>query len=241
MSNRIKLKITIPESLDDITLQQYQKYVKVMNGLDKESDSAAEFANLKALEIFCGLELKESYNIPLHTFDAVLEQLAEVLSQDTPLKKRFWFRGSNGVEVEYGMHPNLNDMTSGEYFDLDKYINNFEDMHKAMAVLYRPIVKQSKGMYQIEDYEGSDKYAEYMKYMPASVAIGARLFFYRLGMKLSKAMIASSLKEMSPHQLSQVESKFLEQNGVGINQFMHSLEEMSESLMRLPNLTSTSV
>lgn len=241
MGKKIQFKITIPESLDDITLSQYQKYVKVMSSLDKESDEAAEFANLKALEIFCGLELKESYKIPLHTFDAVLEQLALVLSQDTPLKKRFWFRGSNGVEVEYGMHPNLNDMTSGEYFDLDKYINNFDDMHKAMAVLYRPIVKQHKDLYDIEEYEGSDKYAEYMKYMPASVAIGARLFFYRLGMKLSKAMIASSLQQMSPQELSQVESKFLEQNGVGINQFMHSLEEMSESLMKLPNLTSTSV
>ena len=239
--SKIQFKIRIPESLDDITLEQYQKYVKVMSKLDKDSDGAAEFANLKALEIFCGLELKESYKIPLHTFDAVLEQLALVLSQDTPLKKRFWFRGSNGVEVEYGMHPNLNDMTSGEYFDLDKYINNFEDMHKAMAVLFRPIVKKYKDLYDIEEYEGSNKYAEYMKYMPASVAIGARVFFYRLGMKLSKATIASSLQGLKPQELSQVESKFLEANGVGINQFMHSLEEMSESLTKLPSLISTNV
>lgn len=239
--SKIQFKIRIPESLDDITLEQYQKYVKVMSKLDKDSDGAAEFANLKALEIFCGLELKESYKIPLHTFDAVLEQLALVLSQDTPLKKRFWFRGSNGVEVEYGMHPNLNDMTSGEYFDLDKYINNFEDMHKAMAVLFRPIVKKHKDLYDIEEYEGSNKYAEYMKYMPASVAIGARVFFYRLGMKLSKATIVSSLQGLKPQELSQVESKFLEANGVGINQFMHSLEEMSESLTKLPSLISTNV
>lgn len=239
--SKIQLKITIPESLDDITLQQYQKYVKVMSKLDKDSDGAAEFANLKALEIFCGLELKESYKIPLHTFDAVLEQLALVLSQDTPLKKRFWFRGSNGVEVEYGMHPNLNDMTSGEYFDLDKYINNFEDMHKAMAVLFRPIVKKHKDLYQIEEYEGSDKYAEYMKYMPASVAIGARVFFYRLGMKLSKHTIASSLQGLKPQELLQVENKFSEVNGVGIHQFMHSLEEMSQGLTKLPGLTYTNV
>lgn len=239
--SKIQLKITIPESLDDITLEQYQKYVKVMSKLDKDSDGAAEFANLKALEIFCGLELKESYKIPLHTFDAVLEQLALVLSQDTPLKKRFWFRGSNGVEVEYGMHPNLNDMTSGEYFDLDKYLNNFEDMHKAMAILFRPIVKKHKDLYQIEDYQGSDKYAEYMKYMPASVAIGARVFFYRLGMKLSKHTIASSLQGLKPQELSQVESKFSEANGVGIHQFMHSLEEMSQSLTKLPGLTYTNV
>jgi len=98
-------------------------------------------------------------------------------------------RGSNGVEVEFGMHPNLNDMTSGEYYDLDNYINDFSTMHKAMAILFRPIVKHYKDLYDIEEYNGTDKYEEHMKYMPADVAIGARLFFYRLRMKLSKHTI----------------------------------------------------
>ena len=114
-------------------------------------------------------------------------------------------------------------------------------MHKAMAILFRPIVKKHKDLYQIEEYQGSDKYAEYMKYMPASVAIGARVFFYRLGMKLSKHTIASSLQGLKPQELSQVESKFSEANGVGIHQFMHSLEEMSQSLTKLPGLTYTNV
>ena len=77
-----------------------------------------------------------------------------------------------------------------------------------------------------------------MKYAPVNVAIGARLFFYRLGMKLSKHTIASSLEGMKPQERLQVESRFLEQNGVGINHFMHSREEMSQDLMKLQNLTS---
>ena len=234
MGKQIELKIRIPDNINDITLEQYQKYAKIVNGIDKESEESVEFLNLKALEIFCGLELKESYGIPINTFDEVLEQLGLVLSQETPLKKRFWFRGTNGVEVEFGMHPNLNDMTSGEYFDLDKYMNNFDDMHKAMAVLFRPIVKHRKDLYDIEEYEGSGKYAEHMKHMPAGVALGAYVFFYRLGMKLSKHTILSSLQGMKQEERLRVENNFLARSGVGINQFMHSLEAISQSLTKLP-------
>ena len=107
-------------------------------------------------------------------------------------------------------------------------------MHKAMAILFRPITAKKGEFYEIEEYEGSDKYAGYMLHMPANVAIGALVFFYRLGMKLSKHTMDYSLKEMTPSQRSQVESKFLELNGVGISHFMHSLEAMLQSLNRLP-------
>ena len=238
MGKQIELQLRIPQSLNDITLQDYQKYVKVASGIEEETKESIEFLNLKALEIFCDLQLKESYKIPIHVFDEVLEQLGNVLGQDTPLVKRFWMRGSNGVEVEFGMHPNLNDMTSGEYYDLDNYINDFSTMHKAMAILFRPIVKHYKDLYDIEEYNGTDKYEEHMKYMPADVAIGARLFFYRLRMKLSKHTILSSLKGMTPEERLRAEKSFLDKNGVGINQFMHSLEEMSQSLTKLPNSMS---
>ena len=241
MGKQIELELTIPESINDITLQQYQKYVKVTSGIEEETKESIEFLNLKALEIFCGLELKESFKIPIHTFDIVLEKLSSVLSEDTPLVKRFWFRGDNGVEVEFGMHPNLHDMTSGEYFDLDNYINNFDEMHRAMAVLFRPIVKHHKDLYEIEEYTGTAKYEEHMKYMPAGIALAARLFFYRLGMKLSKHTILSSLKAMTPEERLQAERSFLDKNGVGINQFMHSLEEMSQNLTRLPSSMSIHV
>jgi hypothetical protein len=107
-------------------------------------------------------------------------------------------------------------------------------MHKAMAVLFRPITKKRKDLYDIEEYDGSDKYADYMKYMPLNVALGAVVFFYRLGMKLSRHTMSSSLSQMTKDQQSQVEKAFLERSGIGINQFMQLLEEMSQSLMKLP-------
>ena len=240
MSKTIQLELSIPQRLADIKLEQYQKYVKVLDGIDKEAEEAADFINLKALEIFCGLEVKESYKLPMKSFEAVLEQIATCLQEPTPLVKRFWFRGSNGTEVEFGMIPDLNNISFGAYIDLDRYISDWTQMHKAMAILFRPITAKKREFYEIEEYEGSDKYAGYMLHMPANVAIGALVFFYRLGMKLSKHTMDSSLSEMTEEQRQQVESRFLEANGVGINHFMHSLEEMSQSLTRLPGNYSQS-
>ena len=234
MSKTVTLELSIPQRLADIKLEQYQKYIKVLDGIDKEAEEAADFINLKALEIFCGLQLKESYKLPMKSFEAVLEAIANCLQEPTPLVKRFWFRGSNGTEVEFGMIPDLNNISFGEYIDLDRYISDWAQMHKAMAILFRPITAKKGEFYEIEEYEGSDKYAGYMLHMPANVAIGALVFFYRLGMKLSKHTMDSSLSEMTPEQRQQVESRFLEANGVGINHFMHSLEGMLQSLTKLP-------
>lgn len=238
--SKIKLSLTVPNSLSDITLMQYQKYAKIIEGIDKDGEDAAEFVNLKALEIFCGLELKDSYRMPMHLFDEVIEDIAACLNEPTPLIKRFWFRGSNGVEVEFGMEPNLNDIDWGPYMDVEKYMFSIDNMHKAMAGLFRPIVKHKGDLYEIEPYEGSAKYADYMKHMPASVALGAAVFFYRLGMKLSTLTLHSSLKELTKESRLQAEKRFLAENGVGINQFMQSLEAMSQSLTKLPSYQYTS-
>lgn len=240
MSKTIELEFRVPTRLSDLTLGELQKFRAVTDQIKEATEESERFVNLKALEIFCGLELKESYNLPLSSFGSLIENINRCLSEATPLVKRFWFRGDNGVEVEFGMNPNLNDLSFGEYVDLDTYMSDFTNMHKAMAVLFRPIVKKHKDMYEIEVYSGGDKYHDHMKYMPANVAMGAIVFFYRLGMKLSNHTISSSLRQMSPEERLRVEKQFSEQNGVGINQFMHSLEEMSSNLLRLPSLQSES-
>lgn len=237
----IELEFSIPEGLSDITLEEYQRYVSVVNNTDLEDPENNDFVNLKALEVFCGLELKQSYKLPMSYFEEVLNQVYTCLNEDTPLIKRFWFRGSNGEEVEFGMIPDLQNISFGEYIDLENYISDWKNMHKAMAVLFRPITAHAKDMYDIEEYEGSKKYAHYMKHMPVNVTLGAVVFFYRLGMKLSKHTTNYSLLQMTKDQLSRVENKLLERNGVGINQFMLLQEEMYSNLSKLPKVGYTAV
>ena len=61
-------------------------------------------------------------------------------------------------ENEFGFIPKLDEMSFGEYIDLDNYLSEWENMHKAMTVLFRPIKYKKKDKYLIEDYEGSGKY-----------------------------------------------------------------------------------
>lgn len=241
MNENITLELNVPSRMADIKLEQYQKYIKILDGVDQETEESVNFVNLKALEIFCGLQLKDSYNLPVSEFSSIIEDLTVALKEETPLIKTFYFRGSNGVEVEFGMIPDLSSMSFGEYVDLDKYISSWPDMHKAMAILFRPVTKKKKDMYDIEPYNGSDKYADYMRHMPLNVALGALVFFYRLGAKLSMHMTSYLLKKLSPEERSQAEKRFLDKNGVGISQYMHLLEEMSQDLIKLPKSQSESV
>ena len=50
----------------------------------------------------------------------------------------------NGDEVEFGFIPKLDNISLGEFVDLDSYMSDWDNMHKAMAVLYRPVTFRKK-------------------------------------------------------------------------------------------------
>lgn len=225
-----KFTLEVPQELSAITLQQYQKYLKVMEGNEDAEDT--EFINLKVLEIFCGVTMKEAYKLPLAEFSFIINHIVEIFKEDTPLQRDFTLTDPKGDSVTFGFIPKLDDISLGEFIDLDNYIGDWQEIHKAMAVLYRPITFRKGDLYLIEDYEGSDKYAEVMKDAPVNVALGAVVFFYRLGNVLSSYLLDSLTQKLKkdPELI-----KDLEQNGDGINQYTQSLEEMSQNLKRLQN------
>jgi hypothetical protein len=234
----VELELRVPQKLKAIKLRQYQEYLKIQKENEDVEDNG-NFLNSKCIQIFCGLTLKESYNLPVKMFDGVLQQIGRCFEEDTPLIKEFSMTGSNDVEVSFGMIPALDEMTFGEYVDLESFISDWSNMHKAMAVLYRPITFNKNGKYLIEDYDGSDKYWEVMKDAPVNVALGAMVFFYRLGKKLSKYTM-DYLQHQQTLQDSK-QDKDLEKSGDGISQFTHLLEEKYQELMKLQRFHYTSV
>jgi len=236
MSEKIDLELRVPQALEAIKLHQYQKYVKILSNVeDKSSDEAIEFLNLKSLEIFCGLTLKESYGLPVSMFEGVIKQISYCLNEPTPLVERFSMTGSDGVTVEFGFIPKLDDMSFGEYIDAEKYISDWDNMHKALAVLYRPIVAGKKGFYLIEDYKGSDRWSDVMKDAPLNVALGMMVFFYRLERKLLKYTMDYSREELLQKGQLEQHQMDLVRNGDGISQYMDYQEGTYEELMRLQN------
>jgi hypothetical protein len=173
----MRVEINVPDSLREIRLEQYQKFVKLYDG-----EVTEEFLALKMLEIFCGVKLSDAYNLRYKDVDGVVQILTETLNDKPQLVRTFFMDG-----VEYGFIPNLDDMSFGEYVDLDTYISDWQNIHKAMAVLYRPIKEKHGNRYNIVPYQVID--AESMRQMPLDAVIGSVLFFYRLGIDLSKAMM----------------------------------------------------
>ena len=225
-------KIKVPTELSGIKLKEYQKYIKtVQTDPDKQpTDEQVEFANLKVLECFCGLTLKQAYKLPMTEFTGILQHISNLFKEETPLQRTFEMTDKNNKTVKFGFMPKLDDISLGEFIDLDKYISDWQQMHKAMAVLYRPVKYKKGDLYLIEDYEGTDKYSNIMLDSPVNAAIGATVFFYNLGKELSKVMIHSLEKYLEQESESLLVSEL---NGDGINQSMHLLTEMSKNLKKL--------
>lgn len=214
----VKLELSVPSTLDSIELWQYQKYMGVVEA-NKDVDSAEEFLNMKLVEIFCDISLKDVSSINLKDFNKISNIIATAFKEETPLVRHFELDG-----VEFGFIPNLDRMSIGEYIDAESSVSGWKNMHKAMAVLFRPVTKKYKDKYQIEEYEASEEYQEAMKYMPLNVALGALVFFYRLGKDLSSHTLNSLEKEMEEGKIThqQVTSAL---NGDGISQYTDLLEE----------------
>lgn len=230
--------INIPETLRDIKLSQWQKYIEV---LDKNKDADLNgFVEKKLLGIFCGVELKDVDRIGLSLFDNTIQHLSNILNSKPELVKTFKMTGTDGVTVEFGLIPNFDKMSYGEFVDLERYLFVEKDLHRAMAVMYRPVKLKSKGSYLIHDYKGTEYLAEVMKSTPLDVALAARVFFYRLATKLSNFTMAYTLKELQQKQEGR-KDKHSVKSGETIKQYLHSLKKMSEELEKLQNFQYTNV
>lgn len=219
----MKLELFIPTHLNEIKLAQYQKFLKIA-----ENNEDSEFLHQKMVQYFCGVDLKEIASIQHKQVMEITASITEMFKTSHKFIPRFKMGG-----VEFGFIPNLDAMTQGEYVDLDSYISDWQEMHKAMAVLYRPITKKINDKYQIEDYNGSITYSEVMRHAPLDVVLGATVFFYHLGNELMSSTL--TYLEENPKIMSLVSKHNSENGGDGIALSMLSLKETLEDLMKFPS------
>ena len=212
----MQIEINVPTSLNEITLEQYQKFLKA-----SEETPEGSFLDAKMIEIFCGIPLSDSYKLKMSSVQAIVDILTDMLNEKPAHIDKFSLDG-----VQYGFIPDLDDMSLGEYVDLDGNASDWQKMHVAMNVLYRPVITSKKGKYNIKEYTADDP--EKMKDMPLGVALGSLFFFYNLGLELSKHTILSSSNQAEMEIIQ--EQLTSEKNGDGTHQFLVSLEEMLESL-----------
>ena len=222
----MELKVIVPTALSEVTLDQYQRFARL------EGDE--EFLTHKMLEIFCGVPLAQLPNVRIKDVSHISKHIMAMINEKPPLTPTFTMG-----DTKYGFIPELDNITYGEFVDLDGYLQDVQDLHKVMAVLYRPITSEVKHRYLIEPYEGSNKYAEQMKQAPMSVAMGASLFFWRLGNELLRASLTSLERGNPKTNTPSKDNSF--SVGDGTLQYINLLKEILEGLEESLNWNSKSV
>ena len=219
----MKIDLKVPNTLEDISVNQYQEFVKVQKNTNDH-----EFLAQKMISIFCEIPLTEVLKIKYSSVVELANHFTELFKEETPLKTRFEFNG-----IEFGFIPQLDEISFGEYIDLEQHLQDWDSYHKALSVLYRPIKSTIAGKYTIRDYEIDENHQELMKCIPVSVALGATLFFCRLGRELSALTLDSLAREQKETKKTLPLEQSSQRNGHGTKAYTQLLRETSQSLMKL--------
>lgn len=233
-----QFEINVPSSLRAIKLSQWQDWCKILDKNKGQEDS--DFVKLKMLSIFCGVDMNLAKKLKLSTFDGIIEHIDNLFNKIPERIHTFKLIGTDNVVVEFGLVPNLDKMSYGEYLDLENYLYDDKEIHRAMAVLYRPLLYKKNDRYLIHSYKGTDEYAEVMKDTPLDAMLSARVFFYRLAKKLSLYTMDSTLQQFQEKREKDSDSH-LEKNGELTSQSILWHREMLGKLIKLQNLEFTNV
>ena len=221
----MKVKITIHGDLSDITLGQYQEFLLKAEGLEHTSSEMQQLI----VSSFCGVRIEEVNKMTMKDVKEISDHINLLFSVEQPFIKKFEMEG-----VEFGFIPDLDSISFGEYVDLDSYATDWKNAHKTISVLYRPIANTFRDKYTVQEYNGTDEYAEMMKFTPLNIAISAKVFFYHLGRDLLRCS-ADYLKEQM-RLISTAKNTNSDKNTDGIIQSINSLEETLGTLMKSPDL-----
>jgi len=219
------IKVKIPTEQSEINVGQFMQYNRLMKLNDV--DDIARIIGV--VSIFCDITTDQAMEIPFNELKEIANQCIEVLNKETNVKDLMF--------NNFAFIPNLDNITAGEYIDLDKYAGDVDNYHRFMAVAFRPITNKVFNDYQIEKYESSEKYALEMLKAPLDMLLGTMVFFCNLSKELLKA--TRDYLQQPTSEIEQLE-KVLAQSGVGINQFTALLEESILTFQKQLKLTYTS-
>ena len=210
----MQVEVTVPDSLNQVKLKGYQELLLKEKPTDDDM-----------LKCILNINTKELGKIKDKDVDNLLEIINNLFKEERKFIPQFKMKG-----VLYGFVPNLDDITYGENKDVTAYISDWGNVHKAMAVLFRPITQKQGSKYLIEEYEGSHKFSELMKSMPLDVALGAMVFFWNLTNALLNSIPNYLETELQKEQMQGAVSL---ESGEAIANYIVSLKETLQDLQKL--------
>ena len=211
----MKIKITIPEDISDITLGVYQEFEILNDELRAEKIDVREY-NKQKISLFAGIPYNRMNQVSYKDFSSLLTDIDKALEQECKFVNRFFIG-----EIEFGLIPNFDKIASKEFFDMQAYSKEQETdkgipidtLNKLMAVLFRPVKRKDKlDNYTIKNYNGTEKYGDMMKQMPLNIVKGSLVFFWSLSKELQRHIMKSTVEAQVKEQQRQTSLV----NGVGM-------------------------
>ena len=178
-----EITLKIPDKWSDITISTYQKYVKIQEAKGSEKNKV-----LKSLALLCdtttAVVKKMAYKDLLEIM-AIIKKMVDTEPDKQEFRKVFMFN-----KEEYGFVPNLSNITTGEYIDLETYCKEpIENLHIIMSILYRKITFKRNERYAIENYNPDEFKEELFKDCPMDIALNSLGFFLTLGCVLATTSV----------------------------------------------------
>jgi hypothetical protein len=193
-------KYNLPTAWNEVSIGEYSK---LMLELSKEGASEIQLI-LKSLEALLGIEVGKLSKVPIKQLKLAYAQLQELTSTmpNIELNRVIEIDG-----IEYGIIPDFNELTLGEFVDLDNYLqDSWNNLDNILSILYRPIINRDGNSYIIEQYDLKtfrDRVNIFNNNLSIDTAYGALVFFYLIGkkqldtMQLSLEMKVKSKKKES--------------------------------------------
>jgi hypothetical protein len=221
----MKMEIKLPTTMAEIPLRSYQQYLQVVRESNDE-----EFIAHKFVHIFLGLKLNEALKISAKDMKRLIAKLKSVLTEKPEFVNRFKIQ-----DVEFGFIPDIENMSWGEYIDIEDNLQSWDSYHKAMAVMYRPITKTLKDTYEIQPYDAKEEYVELMKLAPLNIVLASSVFFWSLEIDLLNHTLdcLANEKKMPITTSSQLNDN-LKKVGGGITAYIDWLKVTLDDLMKSP-------
>ena len=225
MSNSSKLvKHTIPTRWEEIKLSLYLKYYDAIKDKKPEDEGYNEFVIKEFTHYICLIHRDLFPALEMTTINDISDNMTRMFKQTAamPLVQTFKIG-----ETEYGFHPNLQELTYGEYLDLTLYGQKLweqENIYKFLSILYRPIIRKNGKEYILDEYSGTSQVRIdiFKSHMTCDVVWGAVSFF----LLLQLALVNSTnlyLTELT-QEVAQELKRTLRTNGEHIKQSIHWLE-----------------
>lgn len=166
-------EISIPTDWEEVSVLKYQKYTLAVKDLTDEEEITKQ-----TISVLCDIPIDVISHIKLKDLKVIQKSLHKLINK--PVNKQI----INKINIDdkmFGFHPKIDDLTLGEYVDIETFAKE-NDLASMMSILYRPIIKTQGNRYDIEPYHINHlENRKHFEQLSINVANAIVVFFWNLG------------------------------------------------------------